>query len=155
MPCKFEQASLSSAGRLCIGFLSMVESSLHSLHVWNFAREDNLLNISPLLHVLLILNSLNHSDHQLLQIFLLLGHVLRRLHHLDSVDPGVDHIKRMVESCLSSSPIVHMSQSNSMPVVGLCDRPGTSRKGCNPLRETILEVGNGLLVVVTLHAYLS
>merc|ERR1719295_1561616 len=118
MPCKFEQASLSSAGRLCIGFLSMVESSLHSLHVWNFAREDSLLDISPLLHVLLVLNPLNHCDHQLLQILLLLSHVLRRLHHLNRVDPDIDHIKRMVESCLSSSPIVHMSQSNSMPVVG-------------------------------------
>merc|ERR1719175_68448 len=42
-----------------------------------------------------------------------------------------------------------------MPVVGLSDRPGTSRKNCNPLRETILKVSNGLLVVMTLHAYLS
>merc|ERR1719175_318213 len=109
---------LSSAGRLSIGFLGMLESSLHSLHVWNFTGDDNLLNISPLLHVLLVLNPLNHRNHQLLQILLLLSHVLRRLHHLNSVDPDVDHIKRMVESCLSSSPIVHMSQGNSMPVVG-------------------------------------
>merc|ERR1719381_420792 len=61
----------------------------------------------------------------------------------------------MVKSCLSSSPVIHMSQSNTMPVVGLSDRPRTSRKSCIPLRETILEVSNGLLVVMTLHAYLS
>merc|ERR1719228_1237667 len=62
---------------------------------------------------------------------------------------------RMVESCLGSSPVVHMRQGYSMPVVGLGNRPGPSRKGCNPLRETILEVSNSLLIVMTLHAHLS
>merc|ERR1719376_478976 len=121
----------------------------------DFAREDHLLDVGPLLHVLLVLNPLHHSNHQLLQVLLLLGHVLRGFHHLDRVDPNVNHIQRMVESCLSTSPVVHMSQSNSMQIVGLGDRPGSSRQSSSPLSQAILKVSNGLFVVVTLHAHLS
>merc|ERR1719376_1640830 len=121
----------------------------------DFARDDHLLDVGPLLHVLLVLNPLHHSNHQLFQVLLLLGHVLGGFHHLDSVDSDVNHIQRMVESCLSTSPVVHMSQSNSMPIVGLGDRPGSSRQSSSPLSEAILKVGNSLFVVVTLHAHLS
>merc|ERR1719234_376714 len=61
----------------------------------------------------------------------------------------------MVESCISTSPVVHMSQSNSMPIVGLSNRPGSSRQSSSPLGYTVLKVGNSLFVVVTLHAHLS
>merc|ERR1711971_1135024 len=147
--------SSGSAGRLGVGFLGMLKSTFHSLHVWDFAREDHLLDVRPLLHVLLVLNPLHHSNHQLLQVLLLLGHVLRGFHHLDSVDPDINHIQCMVESCFSTSPVVHMSQSNSMPIVGLGNRPGSSRQSSSPLGEAILKVSNGLLIVVALHAHLS
>ena len=115
--------SSGSAGRLGIGFLGMLKSTFDSLHVRDFARVDHLLDVSPLLHVLLVLNPLHHSNHQLLQILLLLSHVLRRFHHLDRVDSNVNHVQGLVESCLSTSPVVHMSQSNAKPVVGLSNRP--------------------------------
>merc|ERR1719234_1649497 len=61
----------------------------------------------------------------------------------------------MVERCLSTSPVVHMSQSNSMPIVGLGDRPGSSRQSSSHLSKAILKVSNSLLIVVALHAHLS
>merc|ERR1719305_2265379 len=64
-------------------------------------------------------------------------------------------VQRLVERSLRLGPLVHVSQSNSMPVVGLGNGPRSRRKSSNPLGETILEVGNSLLVVVTLHAHLS
>merc|ERR1719180_238541 len=137
-----------------MGGLGMLKGTFHSLHVWDFARED-LLDVGPLLHVLLILDPRHHSNHQLLQLLLLLGHVLGGFHHVDRVDPDVNHVQRMVESCFSTSPVVHMSQSNSMPIVGLSDRPGSSRQSSSPLSKTILEVSNSLFIVMTLHAHLS
>merc|ERR1712181_166531 len=147
--------SSGSAGRLGVGSFGMLKSTFHSLHVRDFAGEDHLLNVGPLLHVLLVLNPRHHSNHQLLQVYLLLGHVLRGFYHVDGVDPDINHIQRMVESCLSTSPVVHMSQSNSKPIVGLSNRPGSSRQSSSPLGKAILKVSNSLLIVMTLHAHLS
>merc|ERR1719180_170964 len=133
----------------------MLKGTFHSLHVRDFPRDDLLLDVRPLLHVLLVLNPLHHSYHQLLQVLLLLGHVLGGFHHLDGVDPDVNHVQRMVESCLSTNPVVHMSQSNSMPIMGLGNRPRSSRQSSSPLGKAILKVSNGLLIVMTLHAPLS
>merc|ERR1719154_385483 len=145
----------SSTGGLSAGFLCVLESSFDGLHVWNLARDNLLLDVGPFLHVLLVLDPRHDCNHQLLQVILLVGHVLGRLHHLDRMDPGVNLVQRLVERSLCLGPLVHVGQSNSMPVVGLGNGPRSRRKSSNPLGKTVLEVGNSLLVVVTLHALLS
>ena len=125
---------LSSTGRLCVVLLGMLEGALHSLHVGNLPRED-LLDVDPFLHVLLILDPLHHGNHQFLKFLLLLGHVLRGLHRFDHVDPDVNLFQRLVKGSLSTSPVVHVSQSNTMPVVGLGNRSKSKSVKNNDIRE--------------------